>query len=224
MLIKSLIKPSLMKMRIHYYNMRFHNQIHATCILGKNVEILNTKMAKESRVAAYASLRQTELGMLSSIGRYTKITHTKLSAYCAISWDVTINALGHPYTHLTNSAFPYVPRIGNFVTQRQQNYQYVHIGNDVWIGANAVILPGVTIKDGAVIGAGAVVTKDVDPYAVVAGIPARVINYRFSEKIIERLLKIKWWNWDKLTIQENIHLFQSDLSEETLIALENLCK
>ncbi len=71
----------------------------------------------------------------------------------------------------------------------------VTIGNDVWIGANAVVMGGVTVGDGAVIAAGAVVTHDVPPYAIVGGVPAKVIRYRFSEELIERLLKVRWWRW-----------------------------
>lgn len=83
----------------------------------------------------------------------------------------------------------------------------VVIGNDVWIGANVVILPGVNIGDGAIIAAGAVVTKDVEPYAVVGGVPAKVIKYRFSSEEIRKLLKIAWWNWSLEKIEKNIELF-----------------
>jgi acetyltransferase-like isoleucine patch superfamily enzyme len=72
----------------------------------------------------------------------------------------------------------------------------VFIGNDVWIGCRAIIMAGVTIGDGAVIGSGAVVTKDVPPYAVVGGVPAKVIKYRFNEETIHRLLNVKWWNYE----------------------------
>lgn len=86
----------------------------------------------------------------------------------------------------------------------------VIIGNDVWIGSHALILGGVKIGDGAVIGAGAVVTKDVPPYAVVGGVPARIIKYRFSQEIIDKLLEIKWWNLPENILKENIKLFQTD--------------
>ena len=72
-----------------------------------------------------------------------------------------------------------------------------HIGNDVWIGLNATILDGVTIGDGAIVAAGAVVTKDVPPYAVVAGVPAKIIKYRFTESQIDFLLKFRWWEKDR---------------------------
>lgn len=77
----------------------------------------------------------------------------------------------------------------------------IRIGNDVWIGRNVLVLPGVDIGDGVIVGAGSVVTKDVPAYAVVAGNPARVRRYRFDKEQIKKLLKIKWWDWetDKLT-------------------------
>lgn len=82
------------------------------------------------------------------------------------------------------------------------------IGSDVWIGANAIILEGLKIGDGAVIGAGAVVTKDVAPYSIVAGVPARLIGQRFSEDIIIGLLKKRWWDAPEKEIKEKIWLFQ----------------
>ena len=78
------------------------------------------------------------------------------------------------------------------------------IGNDVWIGYEAVILAGVTIGDGAVIGARAVVTKDVPPYAIVGGVPARVIRSRFTEETVKALLRLKWWDWPAERIQEKL--------------------
>lgn len=83
----------------------------------------------------------------------------------------------------------------------------VTIGNDVWIGANVVILPGVRIGDGAVLAAGAVVTKDVPAYAIVGGVPAKVIRYRFSEEMIHALLQIRWWDWSQEKIEANIEFF-----------------
>lgn len=83
------------------------------------------------------------------------------------------------------------------------------IGNDVWIGYEAVIMSGVKIGDGAVIGTRAVVANDVPPYAIVGGVPAKVIKKRFSNNIISKLLKIKWWNWEYEKIQSNIQYIQS---------------
>ena len=83
------------------------------------------------------------------------------------------------------------------------------IGNDVWIGYEAVILSGVTVGDGAIIGARAVVTKDVPPYAIVGGIPARYIRRRFDEKMVTKLMELKWWEWSDEKIKENLSAIQS---------------
>lgn len=74
----------------------------------------------------------------------------------------------------------------------------IKIGNDVWIGEGVVIMDGINIADGAIVGAYAVVTKDVPPYAVVAGNPARIVKFRFSQEIIDKLRQIKWWDWAEL--------------------------
>lgn len=88
----------------------------------------------------------------------------------------------------------------------------VIIGNDVWIGTEALICSGVTIGDGAVIGARAVVTKNVPPYAIVAGNPAKIVKFRFEEEVIEELLKLQWWNWDKTRIENAmLNLLNTDI-------------
>ena len=100
--------------------------------------------------------------------------------------------------------------IGNdVVTDAWDNKGDIIIGNDVWIGYEAVILSGVTIGDGAIIGSRAVVTKDVPPYTIVGGVPARPIRKRFDEATIEKLLRLKWWDWSENKIKDNIAAIQS---------------
>lgn len=94
------------------------------------------------------------------------------------------------------------------VSEAWDNKGDIVIGNDVWIGYEAVILAGVTIGDGAVIGARAVVTKDVAPYTVVGGVPARPVKKRFSDGTIQRLLELRWWDWPKERIRENLEAIQ----------------
>lgn len=95
------------------------------------------------------------------------------------------------------------------VTESWDNKGDIVIGNDVWIGYEAVIMSGVTIGDGAIIGTHAVVTKDVPPYTIVGGIPAKPIQKRFSDEVISSLLEIKWWEWSDERIRENIPAIQS---------------
>jgi virginiamycin A acetyltransferase len=90
---------------------------------------------------------------------------------------------------------------------------FVVIGNDVWVGINAIILTGVTVGDGAVVGAGAVVTHNVPPYAIVGGVPAKILRYRYTEKQIAELLKIAWWNWPEEKIKANIDYFYGDIDD-----------
>jgi len=85
----------------------------------------------------------------------------------------------------------------------------IHVGNDVWIGATSTIMSGITIGDGAIIGAGSMVTKDVPPFAIVVGNPGKIVKYRFTEEQIESLLKIAWWDWEEDKIKDNAQLMWS---------------
>ena len=97
------------------------------------------------------------------------------------------------------------------------------VGNDVWFGRECMILPGIKIGDGAVIAARAVVVQDVPPYAVVGGNPAKIIKYRFSEEIIEELLKIQWWNWDLDKIAKyHTFLMGNDIEQLRSISLSEV--
>lgn len=96
------------------------------------------------------------------------------------------------------------------------------IGNDVWIGSNVVILGGLNIGDGAVIGAGAVVTKDVQPYSIVVGNPAREIKKRFSEQIISDLMEIKWWGFPPEILADNVEVLNRNVDEKSIQILRKI--
>jgi virginiamycin A acetyltransferase len=126
----------------------------------------------------------------------------EIGSFCSIAHNVTINTdCGHDYNKISTYPFKEKLGIGNSGCTHKGGGK---IGNDVWIGTGAVILPGITIEDGAVIGAFAVVAKNVPPYVIVVGNPARIIKYRFDESKIKELLELKWWNNSDQWINENI--------------------
>lgn len=187
--------------------------------IGRNVDLVSSKLLNGSRIAERASVRGSIIGKYSSIGRYTKVNNSDIGNFCSISWDCTIGATSHPYTRMTTSAFPYVKRMGFVPKDIDQGNKSVIIKNDVWIGANSVILPGVVINNGAVIGAGSVVTKDVPCYSIVAGSPARIIGYRFDQEIIDLLQSISWWDFPEEELKHYVHYFQEDLTIDKLNSL-----
>lgn len=172
-------------------------------------------------VADRASVTTSTIGKYSSIGRNTKVSHSEIGRFCAISWDCTINAIFHPLDRLSVHAFPYVPSAGGFVSERNQSYQIVAIGHDVWIGAQVIIMPGVKIGHGAVIGAGSVVTRDVEPYEVVCGNPARHLKWRFEEEIRNALLHLEWWEWSDEKIKVLIEYFKVPITKDVISDLRD---
>jgi virginiamycin A acetyltransferase len=147
---------------------------------------------------------------------YPWVNLESIGSFCSIAKNVSITGWNHPYTYITTSPIAYHPTRG-FVNKEELEQSFydknkkVVIGNDVWIGDNVTILPSVKIGNGSVIGAGAVVTKDVPDYAIVAGVPAKVVKYRFNDKEIEILNQIKWWEWSEKVLKENIDLFRNPI-------------
>ncbi len=146
----------------------------------------------------------------------------KIGSFCSIAQEVLILLGGnHPSSWV--SQFPFDLEQGVFPNKSEPKYKHskgdIIIGNDVWLGRRSIILSGVSIGDGAVIAAGAVVTKDVPPYTIVGGNPARIIRKRFEEDTIKALLKISWWNWEDDRINRSLHLINSD-DIETFIKSE----
>jgi virginiamycin A acetyltransferase len=162
----------------------------------------------------FARYWEVEIGLYTHGGCFTPWmidAKTKIGRYTSIASGVRAVNHNHPLSFKGTSGLFFNPSLG-FTSEWLVEHNPLEIGNDVWIGANAVIMPEVgRIGDGAVIGAGAVVSRDVPPYAVVLGNPGRVVKYRFSPEVIARLLEEKWWEKDLSELQGRIHEFQASL-------------
>jgi acetyltransferase-like isoleucine patch superfamily enzyme len=141
-----------------------------------------------------------------------------IGSYCSVGPDVTIITGGiHPPDWVSTYPFRAKWKLsGAFEDGMPSSNGEVIIGNDVWIGSQVTILSGIKVGDGAIIATGAVVTRDVPPYSIVGGVPARVIKYRFNEEQVKRLLAISWWQWDEEKIKSVIPLLSSNRIDEFL--------
>ena len=143
-----------------------------------------------------------------------------IGKFCSIACGAKFlfNCANHALNSLSTYTFPLFYQEWDLdkenITQAWNNKGDIVLGNDVWIGFEAVILAGVTIGDGAIVGARAVVTKDVPPYTIVGGVPAKPIRKRFSQEVITRLEKLRWWDWPENRIRQNIHAIQAGNLEQ----------
>lgn len=204
-----------------------YNRLIKRCKFERKVRIAlrtdlkNSFFQEYSNVVKNVQVANSSIGKRTSVGRYTKIRDAEIGNYCSISWDTTIGAVAHPFDRISSHAFTYREQFGIVDKDTAITQKRTYIGNDVWIGCNCVIISGVSIGNGAIIGAGAVVTSDVPPYAVVGGVPARVIKYRFNTETIKRIEKLQWWNWKDRKIKGCIDCFEKSLDNCTLQKMED---
>ncbi len=199
---------------LYLYSKFFKKIIRGKCVI-------NSTIHKTAKINSGATIVD------SSINRYTytcyddEIVNCEIGQFCSISDEVVIGGAEHPIEWVSTSpVFQNVKHAGPKKRFSKHDYEGIprtFIGNDVWIGRRAIIKAGVNIGDGAVVGSGAVVTKDVPPYAIVAGVPAKVIKYRFDEDTIAQLLVTKWWDFSDEELEKragnftNVYEFLKDL-------------
>lgn len=206
----------------------YKNVMLKNCVIGARVSVGDDARLFDSSVGEGTVIHRGMWMFSSRIGRYAStsrninIWHCTIGNFCSIAWNVSIGGGVHDYTRVTSHPFVYSNDFGIMPKEHQPYDRFsdkCEIGNDVWIAPNAYIQRGVVIGDGAVVGAGAIVTHDVEPYTIVAGVPARPIKKRFSDDIIELLLKSRWWDLPTEVIKANFELFNMQPDKELALRL-----
>ncbi|MEO5995228.1 MAG: CatB-related O-acetyltransferase [Chitinophagaceae bacterium] len=214
--IVEILKKFLMYM---YYKIILYNKK----VVFKGIPDLDRKVTFEGYNAIYpgAVIKKSFIGRGSYVGYQTKIVNSRIGRYCTIADNVRISLGRHPSDTFVSihPAFFSISKQGGYTFVNHSKYNEhvtvagstfnVEIGNDVWIANNVLIMDGVTIGDGAIVAAGAIVTKDIEPYAIVGGIPAKLIRYRFSPEEIKKMNSIKWWTKDSRWISERAEMFDN---------------
>lgn len=188
----------------------------AETVLHETVRLREAVIGRRCEVLAHSRVEYSVLGDYSYLGEYCEVADAEVGRFCAVANYVRIGAPNHPMGRASQHRFTYCPEYYDGAATRDHAFfarrrgSRVRIGNDVWIGHGATVLPDVTVGDGAVIAAGAVVSRDVAPYAVVGGVPARMIRERFPRSVAERLARIRWWDWPDEVLFSRLAHFQAD--------------
>lgn len=177
------------------------------CLFGKSsvrATILRSQVDRTAALRPGVRFYGSSIGRYSYIARDTLVQKTAIGAFCSISEGCMLGMPAHPTDMVSTS--PAFLKGGNYLGAHFAQLDFAAcpatvIGSDVWIGARAMVRAGVRIGNGAIIAAGAVVTRDVPAYAIVGGVPAKVIRYRFDEETIAHLEALRWWDWDEETLR-----------------------
>ena len=195
------------------------NSAARNCSIGDFSLVRNCEFDDFVEIGRRNTVVSAKIGNGTYTGEFCIIKHCRIGKFCSISWNVSIGGANHIIDRISSAP---LHRVFGGAEEKYRSFEeeHIEIGNDVWIAAGAHILRGVKIGDGAVIAANSVVTKDVPPYAIVAGVPAKILKYRFTQPQINELMKIKWWDFPKEKLQEVKELFETKLTDEIIEKLK----
>lgn len=201
---KYLIKIIRRIIRFGYPEIKLLSQPHDWGFMDDCRE--NVQVGKNVKIYSPSHIMDASIGDYSYIAMNSYVSKAKIGEFCSIGPNLVCGWGIHPMNGISTAPMFYSTMKQNGMTLSSANKveerKEIHIGNDVFIGANVTILDGVTIGDGAVIGAGAVVSKDIPPYAIALGCPIEIVKYRFDSDRIEKLQRIKWWEFDDEKLKE----------------------
>lgn len=196
---RSVMRPIILRVYWQVMNRR-HGHVVEAWNVGRQVQIGYGVIIRKGVEVC----NDVSIGDYSYIsGPRSFIESARIGKFCSIARQTILGVGNHDVNAVTTHPFPYGPEFGGFV-QMQSNVPQrppPEIGNDVWIGINSVVMRGVKIGNGAVVAANSVVTRDVPPYAIVGGAPARLLRFRFPEGTVAALEAIAWWDWDVETLR-----------------------
>lgn len=170
-------------------------------LVDPGASVLRSRLGSYTEVGERTKLVEVDLGDYSYVANDSDLIYTQLGKFCSVASHVRINPGNHPMQRASQSHFTY--RASRYFPDAEDEQSFfswrrshgVTIGHDVWIGHGAVVLPGRAIGTGAVVGAGSIVTRDVAPYTIVVGNPARLVRRRFEPEIAEGMERLAWWDW-----------------------------
>lgn len=178
--------------------------------VGRECDIRNSTFGQYTEVGDHNRIQNSFLDDYSYTGQLCWLQNTGVGKFSNIAAMVRIGPTAHPINRVSLHHFTYRRKLYGMAAEDDQDFfarrvsRRTWIGHDTWIGHGSIIMPGVTVGDGSVVGAGAVVTHDVEPYTIVAGVPARTIKVRFSPEIARSLAAIAWWHWSHSQIRERL--------------------
>jgi chloramphenicol O-acetyltransferase type B len=226
-LIREFLAPLFYKSRYFYYrtknptlSLSISSKLRKNLIFGNNVFIGKNTLVSDSVIGDNITIQHdcclinVLLGDFSYVSSGTQLDLTQIGKFCSLGPQILSGCGEHPINLVSTNPVFFSTFTQSGVTFAEkdgfEDRKEIIIGHDVWVGARAFIKDGVKVGNGAIIAAGAVVVKDVPDYAIVGGIPAKIIRYRFSPEVIQQLLVIKWWDWSVEKLHEARHYFNSE--------------